>query len=106
MINDAAWLISIFGTGVALMLIAGFYCVLATRSLIRVFIGVEILAKAMTLLLIISGYLTGKTSLAQTLAITLIIVEVAVLVVAISIILCLYRHDSEIDAAALRKLKG
>ncbi len=104
--NDPAWIFSTFGLGVVLMLITGFYCVLSTRSLIRVFIGVEILAKGVTLLLIIAGYVTGRMALAQTLAITLIIVEVAVLVVAISVVLVLFKHDDEMDANRLRNLRG
>ena len=104
--NSAAWLFSVFGVGVALMLIVGFYCLLTTRSLLRALIGIEVLAKGVTLLIILSGYVSGRTSLAQSLAITLIIVEVAVLVVAVGIVLALFKHDANMDAGSLRNLKG
>jgi multisubunit Na+/H+ antiporter MnhC subunit len=104
--NDEAWLFSAFGTGTLLVLIAGVYCVLVSRNLIRTIIGVEILTKAVTLLLILAGYLTGRTALAQSLAITLIIIEVAVVAVAVSIVIGLYKHDDDVDARALKKLKG
>jgi NADH:ubiquinone oxidoreductase subunit K len=101
-----ARLYSMFGVGVVLVLIVGFYCVLTTRNLIRVLIGMELLTKAVTLLLIASGYAVGQIALAQALAITLIIIEVAVIVVAISIVLCVYRHSKSIDTALLRQIKG
>jgi multisubunit Na+/H+ antiporter MnhC subunit len=104
--GDTALLFSTFGVGVALTLIIGFYCVLTTRSLIRVLIGLEILTKAVTLLIILVGYVTGQMALGQALAITLIIIEVAVIVVAVSVVLALFKHDRDIDATALRNLKG
>ena len=42
----------LFGIGVVLMLIVGFYCLLTTRNLIRALIGLELLTKGVTLLLI------------------------------------------------------
>jgi len=103
---DEAGLFSLFGVGILLVLVAGFYCVLVSRNLIRTLIGVEILTKAVTLLLILAGYLTGRTALAQSLAITLIIIEVAVIAVGVSIVLGLYRHDDDVNREALKKLKG
>jgi NADH-quinone oxidoreductase subunit K len=104
--NEAAWLFSTFGIGAVLLAVVGFYCLLTTRSLLRALIGMEILSKAVTLLLILAGAATGRTALAQTLVITLIIVEVAVLVVAVSIVLCLFKKDNEVDAASLKTLNG
>ena len=42
------------------LLVAGLYCMLVTRNLIRALIGVEILTKAVTLLIILAGYVTGQ----------------------------------------------
>ena len=60
----------------------------------------------MTVLIIVAGALTHRMGLAQALAITLIIIEVALTVVAVGIVLCIFRHDNEIDATHLRELKG
>ena len=103
---ETTMLFATFGIGVVLTLVAGFYCVLTTRSLIRALIGLEILTKAVTLLIILAGYVTGRTALAQALAVTLIIIEVAVIVAAVSIVLCLFKHDNNMDATMLRNLKG
>jgi len=106
MTPEAHHLLAIFGTGVILTLVVGFYSLLTTRNLIRTLISLEILTKAMTLLLILAGNLAGQVALAQTLVITLIIVEVAVIVVAIGLILCLYQHNKSLDGNLLRNLKG
>jgi NADH:ubiquinone oxidoreductase subunit K len=95
-----------FGIASVLVMIVGFYSILVSRNLIRTLIGLEIITKSVTLLIIIAGYLTGRMGLAQALAITLIIIEVALMVVAVGIVLCIFRHDNEIDAANLQNLKG
>lgn len=103
---EQALLFLTFGIGVVLTLIVGFYCILTTRSLIRVLIGMEVLTKGVTLLIILAGYVTGQPALAQALAITLIIIEVAVIVAAVSIVLALHRHVDDIDTTMLKNLKG
>ena len=99
-------LFEIFGVGVILTLIVGFYCVLVTRNLIRALIGIEVLTKAVTLLLILCGYVSKQLGLAQALAITLIVIEVAVMVVGVAVVLCFHRRTGSIDASDLRTLKG
>jgi NADH:ubiquinone oxidoreductase subunit K len=105
--NNPEWaLFATFGLGVVLTLGVGFYCVMATRNLIRALIGLEILTKAVTLLLVLAGYLANRMGLAQTLAITLIIVEVAVMVVAISVFLGIFRRTGSIRTTDVQNLKG
>ena len=96
----------LFGLGVVLTLIVGIYCVITTRNLVRALIGLEILTKGVTLLIILSGYAAGRVALAQSLAITLIIIEVTVIAVAVSVVLCVFRRNKTIDATAIRNLKG
>ena len=97
------WTFTIAGT---LVLITGFYCLLVTYNLIRALIGLELLTKGVTLFIILAGYVTGHTGLAQALAITLIIIEVVVIVVAVGIVLCVFAHNKSIDARMLRNIKG
>lgn len=99
-------LFAIFGTGVALTLLVGFYSVLASTNLIRTLIGLEILAKAVTLLIILVGYRMNQLGLAQSLAITMIIIEVAVMVVAVGVVLGIFRHDKSIETSNVKGLKG
>jgi len=64
--NNEAWQLFLrFDYFVILLLITGLYCVIVTRNLMRALIGLEILTKAVTLLLIVAGYTTGRVAQAQ-----------------------------------------
>lgn len=88
------------------LFIIGFYCLLVTYNLIRALIGLELLMKAVTLLLILVGFVTDHKALAQSLVITLIVMEVVIMAVAAGIILGLHRHNKNLDVRNLRNLKG
>jgi multisubunit Na+/H+ antiporter MnhC subunit len=96
----------VFCIGITMVLVAGFFCLLATVNLVRALIGLELLTKGITLLIILAGYVTGRTGLAQAMAITLIIIEVVVIVVAAGLILCVSQHNQSIDVRQLRNIKG
>jgi len=98
--------LTIFAMAAAMLLIIGLYCVVATRNLIRAVIGVVLLTKSVTLLLIIAGNRVQQTALAQALVITVIVVEVVIITVAVGIILRLYQHHRSLDTTLLRNLKG
>jgi multisubunit Na+/H+ antiporter MnhC subunit len=89
-----------------MVLISGFYCLLVTYNLVRALIGLELLTKGITLLIILVGYATGRTGLAQAMAITLIVIEVVIIVVGVGVVLCIFRHNQSIDARMLRNIKG
>lgn len=99
-------MLAVFIIAIVLMLATGFYGLLATHNLIRILISLEVLVKAATLLLIVAGYMADKIALAQTFAITLIIIEVMLLVVAAGIVLNVYRHNNTLDTRKLSNLKG
>jgi multisubunit Na+/H+ antiporter MnhC subunit len=96
----------LFCVAIALVMIAGFYCLLLTFNLIRALIGLELLTKGMTLFIILAGYVTGHTGLAQAMAITLIVIEVVVIVVAVGVVLGVFGHTRSIDARLIRNIKG
>jgi len=90
----------------AVLAIVGLYCMFASRNLLRVLIGFEILVKGVTLFLVLAGYASGRSGLGQALVITLIVVEVAVIAVAVGIVLALHRHHRSIDTSTVEHLKG
>jgi multisubunit Na+/H+ antiporter MnhC subunit len=96
----------VFSIAIALVMMAGFYCLLLTYNLIRALIGLELLTKGMTLFIILAGYVTGHTGLAQAMAITLIVIEVVLMVVAVGVVLGIFRHNRSIDARLIRNIKG
>ena len=95
-----------FSIGSILLFITGIYCILVSFNMIRVLIGLEILMKAATLLIIAAGYVTGRTALAQAVVITLIVIEIGVMVVAGGVALWAFRHHRSIDPRNLSGLKG
>jgi len=106
MSSNTAQLIRAMAVFIPLLFIMGFYCVIVTRSLIRALIGIEILSKAVTLLLVSAGYLTGRTAFAQACVITLITIEAVVLAVAAGIIVNTVRHTDSLDRRKLENLRG
>ena len=95
-----------FGFFMVMVFIAGLYCILVTRNIMRALIGLEVLIKGVTLLIIVAGYITGKVALAQAMVITLIVIEVVVMAVAAGVIVSIFRHNGSLDARNLRSLKG
>jgi multisubunit Na+/H+ antiporter MnhC subunit len=102
-ISQSFW---IFGIGAILVFIAGLYCLLATFNLIRAVIALELLTKAVTLFIVLAGYVTGRVALAQALAITLILIEVVVVVVAVGVILCVFKYNKSVNSRLLGNIKG
>lgn len=103
---DNIQIFSVFSLFVVMLFIAGLYCVIMTRNMMRALIGLEILTKGVTLLLIVAGYATGNTARAQALVITLIVIEVVVIAVTAGVILSIFRHTDSLDRSNVRELKG
>lgn len=91
---------------VVLLFVIGIYCILLTYNLIRALIGLEILIKAVTLLLVVAGYVSGQVALAQSLVITLIVIEAVIMAVAVGLILGIRRHNNSLDVRRIRMMKG
>jgi NADH:ubiquinone oxidoreductase subunit K len=91
---------------VALLLVVGLYCLVVSRNLIRILIGLEILTKAVTLLLALGGYASGRMAQAQSFIVVLIAIEVVVIAVAAGIVIGAHEHQGDLDARRLRQLRG
>jgi len=55
MSGDVLGLLWPFIISIIMLFTAGFYCILVTRNMIRVLIGLEVLTKAVTLLFVFIG---------------------------------------------------
>ncbi|HVP90396.1 MAG TPA: NADH-quinone oxidoreductase subunit K [Terriglobales bacterium] len=85
---------------------AGIYALLAKRNLIRLFIGIEVIGKGVSLLLLATGFARGNVLLAQALVVTYIVIEVSVVATALALIINVYQHTKSLDIRKLAKLKG
>jgi multisubunit Na+/H+ antiporter MnhC subunit len=90
----------------AVLFTAGLWCLYATHNLIRVLIGIELLTKAVTLLLVLAGAVTGRVAAMQALIITVIVIEVVVLVVAAGIVVAAHEKTGSDLTDHLTDLKG
>jgi len=106
MVADATTLFWLFFAFAALVAISGLYCFLVTFNLLRMLIGIEVLIKGVTLLVIVAGYLSGQMALAQSIVITVIVIEVVVMVVAAGIILGFFNLYDSLNVKNARNLKG
>ncbi len=97
------WIFSVY---IIVLFVMGLYCILVTLNLVRALIGIEILMKAVTLLIIISGQACGSAALSQAMIITLIVIETVFIAVAMGIVLCFYKYTGSLDTKNMTKLKG
>ncbi len=95
-----------FSVFVIMLFVIGIYCIMASYNLIRVLVGVEILIKAVTLLVIICGYVSGYLALMQSLVVTMIVIEAVLMTVSVGIVLGIHRKNDSLDARSIRNLKG
>ena len=102
-IPHSFWL---YFTFFVLLMVDGLWCMLATYNLLRMLIGLEVLMKSVTFILIVAGFLSGRMALAQAMVITVIVIEVVIVVAAAGIILGLFRKSDSLNIRGTRNLKG
>ena len=91
---------------IAVIMFIGFYCMLASRSIVRQLIGLEIISKAAMLSLISAGALTDNLIFAQALLITMIVIEVVVVAAGLALLVKNFRVNGNADVWNLDSLKG
>jgi NADH:ubiquinone oxidoreductase subunit K len=74
------------------------------RHMIKVVIGLELLGKAASLLIVLGGYRAGDVGLSQAVVFTLIAIEAVVAGVALALVVLLARSGYPIDSAAVAHL--
>jgi len=95
----------LFLISAVLLLVIGIYCLVVTRNLIRIILGIEVLTKAATLLMIGAGYVNGRMDVAQSYVVTIIVIEVALLIISIGILYGIYKKTGSITVDRISHLK-
>lgn len=85
----------------AVLLGLGLYCLLSKKNLIKMIIGIEIMAKGSTLAFIGVGGADAQGYVAIAIAI-----EAIVAAVALSIIVNVWKHTKSLDSTEMSKLRG
>ena len=83
----------------------GLYGLLVTRSLIRVIVALQILVKGAMVALLLAGRLSGQLQTGQSLALTVIVADTIVAVVALSMAVQIRKHFGTLDVQALTTLR-
>ena len=98
------WYLTLFFA--AALVFAGLLGLLLLRSLIKLFIAIEVIAKGISLLLLGTGFAKGNILVAQTLVVTFIVVEVSLVATALALIINIARQAKSLDIRQLSRLKG
>jgi NADH:ubiquinone oxidoreductase subunit K len=101
---NSTWFLYMFFA--AALLFTGIFCLLTMRNLIKLFIGIEVVSKAVSLVLVSTGLAKNSILAAQCLVITYIVVEVSLVATALALIINIYRKTGSLDIRQLSKLKG
>lgn len=105
---------------VAMLIGIAFYIILSQRNLIKLVMGLGILASGVNLFLITLGYREGGVApiytnvpiekmvlpVPQALTLTSIVIAVATLALMLSMVVHIYRHTGSVDAEKSRTMKG
>jgi len=96
-----------FIVGLAILSLAGvgFYCLLATRNLIKVIVGLQLIVKGVMLTFVLAGNLNDQVSLAQSMALTVIVADTIVAVVGLALAVQIRHKLGTLDTKALSSLK-
>jgi len=93
--------------GIAAVELVGFGLVglLVTRNLIKVVVAMQILVKGALVALVLAGHLTGQVQTAQAAALTVIVADTIVSVVALAMAVQVRRLFGTLDLQALSSLR-
>jgi len=83
----------------------GFYGLLITRNMIKVIVALQILVKGVLIAFILAGSMQAKNNLAQSLALTVLVADTIVAVVALALAVQVRKAFGSLDLKELTQLK-
>ena len=90
---------------IVFLLGVGLYGLLVSRHLIKVIIALQIVVKSALLAIIVAGDAVGRINLAQSIAMTVIVVDTIAAVLALALVVQIKRRTGSLDAADLGQLR-
>ncbi|MDT8897021.1 MAG: NADH-quinone oxidoreductase subunit NuoK [Thermanaerothrix sp.] len=83
----------------------GIYAIIVSRNLIKVVVGLQIMVKGVLLAFVLAGRASGNIGLGQSLALTVIVVDTIVAVVALALTVQVRRRFGSLDPQDLTTLR-
>lgn len=84
----------------------GWYGLMVTSHLLRVIVVLQIMSKAVLLMLVAGGKASGQFMLAQSLIVSVIAADTLIIVVGLALAIQIYRRTGTMDIRQLTRLKG
>lgn len=98
--------VGIVFAGAFVLLGIGWYGLFVVRNLIKLVLVLQIMVKAVLLLLTAAGSASGELHLGQSFALTVIVADTIVAVIGLALAVQVYRRTGSLDVRTLSKLKG
>jgi len=104
MTGISVWTVSL--VAVIAVVTIGLYGLLILRNLIKIVVALQVLAKGLILVMVAAGGLHGSLAVGSSLAVTVIVADTVVTVIALSLAIQVRRRCGTLDIRGISKLKG
>ncbi len=98
------WTLSL--VAVAAVVMIGLYGLLILRNLIKIVVALQVLAKGIILIRVVAGGQQGALAVGSSLAVTVIVADTVVTVIALSLAIQVRRRCGTLDIKGISKLRG
>lgn len=93
-------MVAVFG-----LVAIGLYGLLIIRNLIKIVVALQIFAKGTILVMVAAGAMSGKPAVGQSLAITVLVADTVVTVMALALAIQVRRWSGTLDTRVISKLR-
>ena len=93
-------MVAVFG-----LVAMGLYGLLIIRNLIKIVVALQIFAKGTILIMVAAGAMSGKPAVGQSLAITVIVADTVVTVMALALAIQVRRWNGTLDTRVISRLR-
>ena len=99
----SVWSISLVAVFALVMI--GLYGLLILRNLIKIVVALQVFAKGTILVMVVAGGMQGQIGIGSSLAVTVIVADTVVTVVALALAIQVRRYCGSLDSRAISGLK-
>jgi NADH:ubiquinone oxidoreductase subunit K len=91
---------------VAALLALGLFCVVGNKNTIKILMGIAVMTRSVSLAFILGGAVRANMALAQSMAVTIIVVDAAITALCMAMIVNIYKHYGTVETDKLNRLNG
>ena len=89
-----------------ILILTGCFELIRTRHMLKIIIALELAIKAVSMFIVLGGWLNGNMPVAESFVVSVIVIEVVVATVLSGIAISIYHKYGNMDIRSLRNLKG